>query len=325
MNGEKNNAPKKKRNSIFFRSYFKDGKGVEKNDAIKVDEYNAKNFFKLYFRRIGNIIKINWIYILGNFPVLFLLLAISGNFSHTAAAPQSQYYPVIFGMMNISENSAALAPMLGIHGIMGSVTSYSVLDYILLGLSALFIVTFGLVNTGCAYLERNIVRGEHLFLLDDFFTTVKQNFKQGLIFGIIDLIILGLSGYSIVFYIANYNSYFILFFCSIAVLAFYLFIRQNVYMMLVTFDLPLIKILKNSFILSSVSLGKNFIALFAVLLTVFVAFFGSMIFMPIGIIIALMFLFSTGTYIFTYFTFPKMKEIMIDPYYPNYDKEEAEE
>ena len=33
-----------------------------------------------------------------------------------------------------------------------------------------------------------------------------------------------------------------------------------------------------------------------------------------------MFFVSTASYICTYVSYPKMKKVMIDPYYPNYDK-----
>lgn len=330
MDNNQNNqqqTPKKKNiwTSIFFRSYTKDGKGAREDDVIKFDKYDIKTFFKLFARRIRDLIKINWIYIFCNFPVLFLLLAISGNFSHHAPAPSSQFYPIVYGMMTISGQSPAMAPAVGIHGMMGSVTSLTVIDYIFIGLSTLFLVTFGLTNTGCAYLMRNIVKGDHLFIFDDMKSTIKDNFKQGLIFGIIDVVILGLCGFSISYYIANYSQYYILFFCALAVTCFYIFIRQYVYMMMVTFELPLIKILKNSFILATLSLGRCFLGLLGILAIAAILFMLSTLFMPIGVIAVMIIFISLASYIFTYITYPKMKKIMIDPYYPNYGKEPMDE
>lgn len=329
MDKNSTNPPKKKkRTSIFFRYLEKDGKGVDKSDVITIDEYNMKNFFKLYFRRFRDIVKINWIYIFGNFPILIFLLAISGNFSHAATAPQSQFYPILYGMGKIAGTSetisaaakTAISPLIGIHGIMGTVTSYSTTDYVLFAISALFLITFGIINTGCAYLMRNLVKGEPLFYVEDLKTSIKQNLGQGILLGILDVVVLGLCSYSIIYYLSAYSTYYILFFCSLAMMAFYMFMRYYMYMLLVTFELSTIKILKNSFIFAVMSLGKNFGALFIMLIVTALTMMLSMVFMPIGIIALFMFFFSTLVYISAYFAYPKMKKVMIDPYYPNYGK-----
>ncbi len=323
---DNNNAPKKKKTtSIFFRSLMRDGKGVDKDDVIKIDEYNAKNFFKLYGRRIREIIRINWLYIFGNFPIFALLLAISGNFSHAAVAPSSQFFPVFYGMTTISGETSVIAPMLGVHSVMGTTTIYSWIDYVLIGISALTLITFGLVNTGCAYLMRNLVRGEHLFLWQDFKSAIKQNFRQGLIIGIIDAVVLFFCGYSISFYLANYSTYFIMFYGALLMTAIYIFARYYMYTILVTFDLSIFKIFKNSLIFAMISLGKNFLALLIIALLIFITFMLSALFIPLGIIILLMLLVSTCVYVRTYFAFPKIKKVMIDPYYPNYGKENSED
>ena len=66
---------KKKKTSVFFRSYAKDCKGVKKEDVIT--EYNFINFFKLYGRKFSKLVYVNFLYIFGNFPLLFFILGIS--------------------------------------------------------------------------------------------------------------------------------------------------------------------------------------------------------------------------------------------------------
>ena len=322
---DNDNSPKKKRTSIFFRWMTKDGKGVEKDDVIKIDEYNVKNFFKLLGRRIRLLIRVNWIYLFGNFPIFAFLLAISGNFSHSAPAPTSQFYPIFYGISTISGVTPDIAQMGGINALMGSATANSWFDYVLYGISALILVTFGIVNTGCAYIMRNIVRGEHIFLWQDFKGAVKQNWKQGLIIGAIDSVIIFLSYYSIRFYLANYNAYFIMFYAMIAVIIFYFFIRSYMYTILVTFELSVFKIFKNSFIFAMIAAGRNFLGLIIVAALLGIAFMLSALFMPIGIILLLMILISACVYVTTYLTYPKIKAVMIDPFYPNYGKEETDE
>ena len=324
MNGN-DNSPKKKRTSIFFRWMTKDGKGVEKDDVIKIDDYNVKNFFKLFGRRIRQLIRVNWIYLFGNFPILAFLLAISGNFSHSAPAPTSQFYPIFYGISTISGVTPDIAQMGGINALMGTATSNSWFDYVLYGISALILVTFGIVNTGCAYIMRNIVRGEHIFLWQDFKSAVKQNLRQGIILGAIDAVLIFLAYYSLRFYLANYNAYFILFYAMIAVIIFYFFIRSYMYTLLVTFELSIPKILKNSFIFAMISFGRNFLGFFIVIALLGAAFMLSALFLPIGIILLMMILISACCYVTTYLTYPKIKAVMIDPFYPNYGKEITEE
>ena len=73
--GERVEPPKQKRFN-FFSGYAMDGKGVEKDDIIT--NYDFISFFKLYGRRFMKLIWVNALYIVGNFPVFFLLLAFSG-------------------------------------------------------------------------------------------------------------------------------------------------------------------------------------------------------------------------------------------------------
>lgn len=311
---------KQKKPNFIWKSILKDGKGVKKEDVIK--GYSLKNFFRLYFRRITNIITINLFYIFGNFPVLFLLLAISGYFGHTASEPLSPVFSVIYGIKTAGSKSPALSALFGIFGKMGEVAAPTVTTYILLGIGALFIITFGLVNVGCTYLLRETVRGEHIFIFDDFFSAIKNNFGKGLLFGIIDCILLFACGYSVVWYYANYKTYYIMFFCALFMTAVYLFFRVYMYIMIVTFDIKFTKMIKNSFIFSILNLGKNLLALLACLAICFIAFMASNLFMPIGIIFAMLLLFSTMTYIAIYAGYPKVEKLMIEPYYKeNPDKD----
>ncbi|MBR5187200.1 MAG: hypothetical protein IKW18_01905, partial [Clostridia bacterium] len=139
--GEQIEQPKKKKRGLFS-SYEKDGKGIEKDDVIT--KYDFLSFFKLYIRRFVKLIWVNALYIVGNFPLLFLLLEVSELFSNVGVAPSSEVFPVINGIYIASGESApSFAVLLGIHGQMAPVYADTVVTYILYGLSALFIFTFG--------------------------------------------------------------------------------------------------------------------------------------------------------------------------------------
>ena len=315
----------KKKPNFLWQRILKDGKGVDKKDVIK--GYSLKNSFRLYFRRITNLMTINLFYIFGNFPVLFIFLALSGYFSNLSSEPQSPFFPLLYGIKTAGGESPLLEILFGVWGKMGETVAPTTVTYILLGIGALFIITFGLVNVGCTYLIRETVRGEHIFIFDDFFSAIKNNFGKGLLFGVIDFAMLFACGYSILWYRAKYSVYYILFFCSIFMMAVYLFVRIYMYLMIVTFDISFVKMIKNSFIFAILNLGRNILALLSCVAICFVAFLASNLFMPIGIIFAILLLFSTMTYISIYAGYPKVEERMITPYYKNSPREaeEAEE
>ena len=310
---------KNKKTNFLWRAYMRDGKGVEKDDTIK--GYSPVNFFRLYFRRFMNMITINLLYIFGNFPVLFLILAISGFFSKNAVAPSSLLFPFLNGISTAGGASPELSVLFGIGGVTENVYVPNTATYILYAIGALIVVTFGLVNVGCTYLIRETVRGEHVFVFEDFFSTIKKNFWQGLGFGIFDMLVLSLCLYANWSYLVNYASYSILFFASVAMTILYLFVRFYIYLMIVTFDLKPLQILKNSFIFAILSFGKNLLSLIICAALAGIAFISSMAFMPIGVIMAVVLMFSTMTYTTMYICYPKVEKLMIEPYYEEHPKE----
>lgn len=306
---------KKKKTSIFFRGYFKDGKGVKKEDVIT--EYNFINFFKLYARKFSKLVYVNFLYIFGNFPILFFMLGISGYFAAKSTAPTSAFFPIFYGLSQAGETGAA-GILSGLFG--GSTVAYfygNTASIVLFAISALALFTFGPVNAGCAYIVKSLVKCEPVFIFEDFFRTIKTNLRQSVIVGIFDILIMGASAYAVSFYLMNYKTYNIMFFCSLAMVCVYMFIRFYIYNILVTFKVSLRQLVKNSFILAVLAMGKNFLALLGILLLALVAFAFSMVFIPVTVIILMMLFFSTATFISTYVAYPKIKKYMIDPYYPN--------
>ena len=62
------------------------------------------------------------------------------------------------------------------------------------------IVTRGMAMAGITNVTRNIARDKHSFGLSDFFETIKKNWKQSLLVGIINIIITALIMFCIWFY-----------------------------------------------------------------------------------------------------------------------------
>ena len=90
---------------------------------------------------------------------------------------------------------------------------------------------------------------------------------------------------------------------------------------MVTFDLSIRKILKNAFILALVGIKRNLVALVGIILVLILELtflFGTGgILLPIAVAAPLTIILSLCAFIKVYAGYYKMKEIMIDPYYPS--------
>ena len=89
------------------------------------------------------------------------------------------------------ENSPAVSALWTIFSRQAEVTVLTTVDYVLLALSALLVLTFGPVRVGVTYIVRNLFRGEPVFMMHDFFYAIKRNLRQSFIMGILDLLFLG--------------------------------------------------------------------------------------------------------------------------------------
>ena len=206
---------------IFARSSNKNDKGLKKED-IKIDPgYGLGFFFRLAFRNIGKIAKINLLFILLSFPFILMLAGFSGMFSEYYRIPQSQMYPIISGVAEYKQGPVIDA-LYGIYGV----TSYTPADTfgslaLKWGGGFLWLFTFGFANVGMTYILRGIVRGQNLFIWSDFFGAIKKNIKQGFFMGVIDLVLVFVLVFDIISYNANANNflYNLFFFMTIAIMA----------------------------------------------------------------------------------------------------------
>ena len=318
--GEPVEAPKKKKFG-FFASYAKDGKGIKKEAPIT--DYNIKNFFKLYTRRFVKMIWVNALYIMGNFPFIFFLLALSGIFSTPGVAPASEMFPVLNGIRTAAGGfSPSMSVLAGIHGGMSAIYANTLMTNILYVLSGLFILTWGPVNAGCTYIIKNMIKGEPIFMWQDFIGTIKTNWKQALPMGILDLITIGVSAYSLYMYYVNYEYYYVMFYAMVLVAIIYSFMRTYIYTIMVTFELNFFKIIKNAAIFSILGFGRNFMMFCCCVILVALTIWLGTIFVPLMVISIFMILFSNCAFFSMYAVYPKIKKYMIDPYYSKSEQEE---
>ena len=309
----------KKKTSRFnpFSWMNKDGIGVEDAEPPILDNPGIKNYFKLIGRKLNQIVTSNLLLVFGNFPVLFILAVLSGYFSIQTTAPTYSIFAQINGAAMHSQN-AYVSAILGLFSSQSNVTVLSQVDKVFLLISLLVFLTFGCVTAGVTYIMRNIVREEPIFIWHDFWYCVKRNWKQAVVFGIIDLIIILLIAYDVVFLNLNYSSSMVtvvMFFASLVLAALYTIMRMYIYPMMITFDLSIKKLFKNALIFTILGIKRNAVAL---LLTVAIAGINLAlltVYFPLGLLLPFVIVFSLITFTGTYYAYPVISKYMIEPYY----------
>ncbi|MBE6617910.1 MAG: DUF624 domain-containing protein [Ruminococcaceae bacterium] len=317
---EKRERRKQERREKFniFNRINKDGKGVEKDEEIIADNPTLKNFFKLVGRKINQLLTVNIMMVLGNFPIFFLLLFATGYFSEHTTAPLYTNFAPLQGAALFNSDSPAIAALMTMFGRQGEVRILTTVDYVLLALGALVVITFGLVRVGLTYILRNMFRGEPVFMWHDFWYAIKRNLRQGITYGIIDLVIVGLLIYDTVFFNLNYNANMMMstmFFMTLCMVMLYFFMRHYIYLMLVTFDMSISKMFKNALKFTVLGLKRNLMLLLGTVIMVIIEYIFMIYYLPLGMIIPFIILPSLLMIMGVYAAYPKIKEIMIDPYY----------
>ncbi len=318
----------KKSKGLPFFNFNKDGKGVSKEEAKL--PFTFINFFKYFKRHFSKLLSVNIAMIIGNLPIFFLLPVKAGLFNLKSIGPSDIRYPVLGGVLPFIEDTSALTPLISTVGIFETIYASTIWNTIISALALLVIFTFGPVNVGTTYIIRNLLKGEPIFMWDDMKYSIKRNLRQGIVYGIIDLILSFMLVYDVIFFFVNSGTGFLnsmFFYVSLVAAFFYFFMRFYIYLMMVTFDLSIFKLFKNAMIFAFLGFKRNFLALLGigsiVFLNLIMFFSGTPIFMGLGISLPFVLTLGICTYIAAYAAWPKIKEIMIDPYYkeeePDYE------
>lgn len=205
---------------------------------------------------------------------------------------------------------------------------------------SLFILPGGLAAAGMTNVARNLARGKHSFGLSDFFETIKKNWKQALPAGIINNIITIGLGFAIGFYYLDvFHDYGGI--VSILGLGFttacfvvFSFMKYYFWLLVITFKLPLGKIYKNCFTFAFANLLPNLLitavnlllyggTAVALGLTLYFNFLPWEIgWLPLLIVVLV---YPGFSHVFTQMCiFPKVKKLMIDPYYEAHPGEDID-
>ena len=318
---------KNKRLRLF--DITRDGKGLSKNSNESIG--GMKRFFISFKDNFGKITSINIFMVLGNFPLIFLIATLGGFTKAQGLMPSFDVFQNLAGYFANTTPSAHSMSLFAQEGIHTVIYRPTVTTYVFYSIAAITLFTFGLVNVGTAYLLRNIAKGEPVFVWSDFWYAVKRNWKQALPFGMIDAGICVLLVWNIYsMFIGSRGDYFTntMFWCNIVLLILYFVMRYYIYVQMVTFDLTVFKILKNSLIFSLLGFKRNLVALLGIIVALFIELMCVIgvggILLPLGIALPFILLFSALAYMKVYAAYFKIKEIMIDPYLAEHPEEAPE-
>lgn len=197
-------------------------------------------------------------------------------------------------------------------------------------LVSLPVVTNGLANAGLTFITRNFAREKHAFIPDDFFDTIRKNWKQALIVGLINLFVTGLIAFDVYFFINGKGTMNYIFMVLILTLALvFTFMKYYNYMLLITFKLSIRQIYKNSLIFAIAGIKQNFVIFLSLLLLYALGFLLCLFSIPVAvtvIVIVYIFLYpSFRSLLIQYAIFPLIKKDMIDPYYKEHPDEDRQQ
>ena len=310
-----------------FSWFHREPKEIDKNEDRTP---NIKYYFKSIWRKFSKIVSINLM-------MLFLVIPIIISvFAYLILMPRifvftDTLFPALHGIGAIS-SSPVVDTLINITGISVEVTTVTAgVGSIIIVACALFLmITFGWQNLAATYLCRELYRGRSVFVFSDYFYAIKKNLKQGFLLGLMDFIISAVLVFDFVyFYNQPSQLYTDLMFwgiCGLSIL--YIWMRFYMYLMLVTFDLPIKKVIKNSLIFTALGFKRNLVSSLWILLVggLNIALGIALISTGFIIPIVLPFFYLLGFSLFTtvYAAYPVLDKYMIAPYYDEYGEPRVE-
>ena len=172
---------------------------------------------------------------------------------------------------------------------------------------------------GLTYVTRNYAREEHAFIYSDFKDAVKNNWAAFLIDGAMCYGVTAVLSISIPYYWkAAPKNIFTAAASGICILIGLLLLFSQYYapVLIVTFDLKIGQIIKNSLIFAIIGLWRNLLITVLLGILVFLLYFSQI--MPLTIIIAVLFgiflMFAYCSFLVNFAVYPLIDKMMIQPY-----------
>ena len=263
---------------------------------MKELEQRRKNkffaFFELLYRKFPKLVALNLVYFICILPLLCAAV----------------YF--VLGLFDISpeviSNTYAAKTFLKLIAIEWLPAA---VKWALVMISAL---AFGPLTCGFTYVLRCHANGQHTWF-SDFFSRAKENWKQGLALGLIDIILficlilyLSMDLSVVVGELGYYYLILVMKYVAIAAMILYFMMRFYTYTIAVSVELKLRDILRNARLFLVLGAGRNLLALVIIAAVTFA--FLSTSFIDFVLLVTL--LFSFCGFVAMYLTFPVVKKYM---------------
>lgn len=179
----------------------------------------------------------------------------------------------------------------------------------------LSVLCYGPCKCGITYVLRNFSRESHSWL-SDIWDKAKENWKQGMLFGIVDCIVAVLVVFNMTFQppaeiatVMKVAKYATLLFAML-----YVFMRKYIYLMIVTVNLNTKSIIKNAWLLAFIGIYRNFFSALGNLLIWVVAYLLIMLVHPFLEIVFLgLLIFSFTGFLSISASYPMVDKYLVKP------------
>ncbi len=317
-------ATEKKSKLFGFFDYNRDNRP----DAVEEDTTpTLKRYFKLLGRRFWKLVTLNLMML----PLVIPALICFYLYISTQQIPVSGevLFPQLLGASAVG-GTPTTTLLFDLFGAQQNIPVFTTSTYVGMGICIAFLViTFGWQNVGAAYIVRNMVRGEPVFIWSDYFYAIKRNLKQGFFLGLIDAVVIFTLGFDIAYFWGRTGTFTLDFgfYVTLALIVIYFLMRFYIYLLLVTFDLSIYKILKNALIFSMLGFKRNIMGVLGIALItgLHLILIPLLITTPLsGLPIILPFLWYMAAVTFTaaYAAYPIIDRYMIAPYAAKKEEEE---
>jgi uncharacterized membrane protein YesL len=227
-----------------FFDYTKEGPGVPVNAPPKSA---LRTFFDILFRKFWKLITINLMFLVFSIPAILISFFLVTPVLMQCFVP-GLTYDSLYALLKESSTSV------NVDDLAAAANFYLTMSYVIVTMTSvgLSYVVVGPVHAGVTYILRNYAREEHAFVWMDFRDTAKSNFKQSSVVGLLSLVAVVLLAFDYNFFssldspiLQGLMSGLILVLCVILSMM-VLFLHP----MVVTFKLPLKKMLRNALLLT---------------------------------------------------------------------------
>ena len=179
----------------------------------------------------------------------------------------------------------------------------------------LSVLCYGPMKCGTTYVMRNYSRESHSWI-SDIWDKAKENWKQGMLFGVIDWLVAALVVFNLTFTppenmvtVMKFSKWLTLFFGM-----FYVFMRKYIYLMIVTVKLNLRSVIQNAWLLAFIGIFRNFFSALANLLLWILSYVLIMVLHPFMEIVMIgLFIYSFTGFLSISACYPLVDKYLVKP------------